>query len=440
LDKFFKISSRNSTVTTEVLGGVATFLTMAYIIFVNPQILEAAGVPTAGAITATCLGAAIMTIAMGIFANRPLALASGMGINAVVAFTLVLTEGVDWRVAMSVIFLEGIIILILVLCGLREAIMNAIPVDLRRAIGIGIGLFIALIGLEGAKIVVADDSTVLTLGDLSDPVAIVGIIAIVLTIALHVLNVKGSLLWSILLATVAGIPLGVTQVPTSLFSLDLDFSTFFAPFQQVDGTMAIIQVLTTPLLLLFVFTILMSDFFDTMGGIVAVGQKADFVDKEGNVKDVKPILLVDSAAAAAGGLIGASSITIYVESAAGASEGARTGFSSIIVGLLFLIFLFFIPIIGMVSSAATCGALVLVGYMMMTDVGQINWKDVGSAIPAFLIIAGIPLTYSITSGIGLGFIAYVIIKVTQRKPKEVAPLMWIAFAAFLISFIMGAVL
>ncbi|MDR2105874.1 MAG: NCS2 family permease [Coriobacteriales bacterium] len=438
MDKFFKVTSRGSTVGKELIGGLATFLTMAYIVFVNPGILEAAGVPFAGAVTATCLGAAVMTIAMGLFANRPLALASGMGINAVVAFTLTLGEGVDWRVAMSIIFLEGIVILILVLCGLREAIMKAIPVDLRRAIGIGIGLFIALIGLKGAGIIVADESTLITIGNLGVPTAILGIISITLAVVLYALKVKGSLLWSILAATIIGIPLGVTPLPSSFFSLDLDFSTFFAPFQTVDGTLAIVHVFTQPLLLLFVFSILMSDFFDTMGTVVAVGQKGNFVDKQGNVEDLKPILIVDSAAAAVGGLVGASSITTYVESTAGASEGARTGLSSILVGLLFIVCIFFMPIIGMVSSAATCGALVLVGYLMMSDIGEISWKDISTAFPAFIIILGMPLTYSITSGIGLGFIAFVIVKLATRKFSDIKPLMWLAAAAFLLSFVLEA--
>jgi AGZA family xanthine/uracil permease-like MFS transporter len=439
MDKFFKITSRGSTVTTEILGGVATFLTMAYIIFVNPGILEAAGVPFAAAVTATCLGAAITTIAMGLFANRPLALASGMGINAVVAFTLVLGEGVDWRIAMSVIFVEGIIILILVLCGLRQAIMDAIPVDLRRAIGIGVGLFIAFIGLQGAGIVVTDPSTLLALGNLSSPTALVGVIAIIFAVTFYALGIKGSLLWSIMLSTILGIPLGATQIPAGLVSLDLDFSSFFAPFQQVDGTIALVHVFTQPMMLLFVFSILMSDFFDTMGTVVAVGQKAEFSDDQGNVEDLKPILLVDSSAAAFGGLIGASSITTFVESISGASEGARTGLSSVIAGLLFLLFLFFMPIIGMVSSAATCGALVLVGFLMMADIGKIDLTNPSTAFPAFFIVIGIPLTYSITSGIGLGFIAYVIVNASIGKVKDIKWLMWVASIAFFASFVLNAV-
>jgi AGZA family xanthine/uracil permease-like MFS transporter len=435
MDKFFKYSQRGSSLSTELLGGLTTFLTMAYIIAVNPNILGAAGVPTSAALTATCFGAAIMTIAMGLIANRPLALASGMGINAVVAFTIVLGSGVDWRVAMSIIFLEGIIILLLVLCGLRQAFMDAIPLALRRAIGIGIGLFIAFIGLQGAQIVGADEATLITLGDLTQPAAIVGILSILLAIILTALKVKGGILISIILATIIGIPLGVTPLPEN-WSFGLDFSTFAAPFQAVEGGgLAVLQVFTQPVLLLFVFAILMSDFFDTMGTVVAVGQKANFVDEKGNVENIREILAVDSAAAAVGGLTGASSITTYVESTAGAAEGARTGLSSILVGLLFVVFAFLAPIVGMVSSSATCGALVVVGYLMMSEIGLIDWKDITQAFPAFFIVAGIPLTYSITSGIGLGFIAYIVVMAATGKIGQIKPLMWVAAAAFLVAFI-----
>ncbi|MDR2671907.1 MAG: NCS2 family permease [Coriobacteriales bacterium] len=435
MDAFFKISRRNSTVGTEVIGGLTTFLTMAYIIAVNPAMLSQAGIPFSAALTATCFGAAAASIAMGLIANRPLALASGMGINAVVAFTLCLGMQLDWRVAMSIIFLEGILILILVLCGLREAVMCAIPVGLRHAIGIGIGLFIALIGLEGAGIVSADPSTLITMGDLAAPGAIVGIIAIVAAVVLTALNVKGGILISIVAATICGIPLGVTVLPTE-FNFGLDFSTLGAPLQNIEGGgMAIIQVFMQPILLLFVFSLLMSDFFDTMGTIVAVGQKGGFVDKDGNVENVREILLVDSGAAALGGLIGASSITTYVESTAGAAEGSKTGLSSVLVGILFILFAFLAPIIGMVSSAATCGALVVVGYLMMSEIGTIDWKDITQAFPAFITILGIPLTYSITNGIGLGFISYVLIMAVTGKAKNVKPLMWVASVAFLAVFI-----
>lgn len=434
MEQFFKIKQRGSTVGTEVLGGLTTFLAMAYIVAVNPSILVAAGIPFDAALTATCLGAAVMTIAMGLIANRPIALASGMGINAIVAFGMCGGLGVDWRVAMAVVFVEGIVILLLVLCGLRKAVMDAIPVGIRQAIGIGIGVFIAFIGLKGAGLIISDDSTLIALGNLSDPSCLIALLSMVVAIVLYVMKIRGALLISIVVATIVGIPVGVTVLPTE-WSFGLNFETFAAPFQQVDGAMAVVQVFLQPALLLFVFSLLMSDFFDTMGTVVAVAQQGEFVDEEGNVEDIQPILAIDSAAAAVGGFFGASSITSFVESTSGAAEGARTGLSSIVAGILFFACAFMAPIVGMVSSAATCGALVVVGYLMMTDVGEIDWKSPEIAFPAFLIIVGIPMTYSITNGIGFGFISHVLLMIGLGKIKEVKPLMWIAAVAFLIMFI-----
>ena len=423
MDTFFKISERNSSIGNEVIGGLTTFLAMSYIIAVNPQMLVAAGMPFEAALTATCIGAAIMTIAMGLIANRPVALASGMGINAIVAYTLCLGGvNVDWRVAMAIVMLEGVVIFILVACGLRKAVMDAIPASLRHAIGIGIGLFIAFIGLKGGGVIVSSESTLL----------------IAIAVILQVLNVKGGLLISIVAATIVGIPLGVTPLPTS-WNFGLDFSAFAAPFQTIPGTdtMAIVQVFLQPALLLFVFSLLMSDFFDTMGTVVAVGQRGEFADKDGNVEDIQPILMVDSAAAAVGGFCGASSITTFVESASGAAAGARTGLSNIVVGLLFVVFAFFAPVIGMVSSSATCGALVVVGYLMLSDVAHIDWENIEHAFPAFACIMGIPMTYSITNGIGFGFISYVVIMLVTGRAKEVKPLMWVASLAFLLMFVLA---
>ncbi|BDE95081.1 NCS2 family permease [Raoultibacter timonensis] len=435
MDKFFKISERGSTVSTEIIGGLTTFLAMSYIIAVNPAMMEAAGIPFNAGLTATCFGAAIMTVAMGLFANRPIALASGMGINAIVAYTLCLGLGVDWRVAMGVIFLEGILILVLVLCGLRQAVMDAIPVSLRRAIGIGIGLFIAFIGLKGGGFIAADESTFIVLGDLTSPAAIVAVVSLIVAVIFTALKFKAGLLISIIVATVVGIPLGVTP-PITDFTFVPDFSAFAAPFQMTpNGVMGIVEVFMQPILLLFVFSLLMSDFFDTMGTVVAVGSRAEFVDEKGDVEDIKPILTVDSAAAAVGGFVGASSITSFVESVSGAAAGARTGLSNIVIGIAFAVCAFLAPVIGMVSGSATCGALVVVGYLMMTEIGEIDWSDIASAFPAFVTIIGIPFTYSIANGIGFGFISYCIIKVVQGKPKDVKPLMWVAALAFLAAFI-----
>ncbi len=419
----------------EVVGGLTTFVAMAYIVAVNPAMLQAAGMPFSAALAATCFGAAIMTIAMGVFVNRPIALASGMGINAFVAYTLCGSLGIDWRVAMAVVFLEGVVIFLLVMFGLREAVMHAIPVALRRAIGIGIGLFIALIGLEGGSLVAVDPATLVKLGDLTSPSGLVAVVSIVVAAVLMTRKVKGALLISVAVAVVVGIPLGVTPLPTS-FSFVPDFSSFAAPFQTTpDGTVALFQVFLQPILLTFVFSLLMSDFFDTMGTVMAVGSQGGFADEEGNVENIKGILTVDSVAAATGGFLGASSITTFVESSAGAATGARTGLSNIVVGLAFVGCAFLAPIIGMVTPAATCGALVMVGYLMLSDIGKIDWSDISAAFPAFVAIAAIPFTYSIANGIGLGFISYCLIKTGQGKMREVKPLMWIVSAAFLLSFL-----
>jgi len=452
MDKFFKFQERGTNLRTEVLAGVVTFMTMAYIIFVNPGLLSAAFGPEAvGAAwipalaTATALGAALMCIAMGLFANRPFALASGMGLNAVVAFSIILGAGVPWQVGMSVIFVEGLVILLLVLTGLREAVMNAIPLNLKRAIGVGIGLFITFIGLVDGKVVVANPATLVALGDFTTPAVWVTLIGVIAIMAFMAFKVKGDILWGILVATVAALLLGVTKLPTGIVA-PLNFDTFWAPFQTVqmaDGTsgMAVMQVFTStlaPTLLLFVFATLLTDFFDTMGTVLSVGEQAGFVEKDGTVPGIRNILLVDSAAAATGGLFGASSITTYIESASGVAEGGRTGLTAIVVGVLFLISAFFSPIIAMVGGALpiTAGALIVVGFLMMGTVREIPWSDFENAFPAFLTIVGIPLTYNISYGIGLGFISYVLIKIFHGKIKEIHWLMWVVSALFVLTFIM----
>ena len=413
MDELFHVSERKSTIGTELRAGLTTFLAMAYIIAVNPAVLSGAGIDAGALACATCLGAGIMTICMGIFANRPLACASGLGINAMIAGITTTMCGGDWHVAMSVIFLEGVVILLLVLCGLREAIMDAIPVVLRHAISVGLGLFIAMIGLCDAGIITAGAGTLVGLGDITSPTFIVGIISIVVTVALASRNVPGSLLIGIIVAVIAGIPLGVTHAPEGLIA-PLDFSTFGAPFASTaDGNMAIVKVLTDPMLLVVAFSLLMSDFFDTMGTAMAVAKQGEFLTEDGNVEDIRPILVVDSVAAAAGG---------------------RTGLTSVTTGVLFILAAFFSPIVTIVSSAATCGALVYVGYLMMSEASEIDWSDVSQGFPAFMIVAGVPFTYSISAGIGLGFIAYVIVALFKGEASKIKPLMWIAAFAFLVYF------
>ncbi len=469
VESFFKFSERGTDLRTEVIAGLTTFLTMAYIVFVNPGILSAAGVPFEGAATATALGAAIMCLAMGFITNRPLALASGMGLNAVVTFSIIGFQqaNVPWQVGMAVIFVEGVIIFALVLSGLREAVMRAIPHDLKRAIGVGIGLFITLLGLIEGGIITPNAATVVSLGDFTNKYVWVTLIGLFAILAFMALKIKGDILWGILVATIAALLLGVTTLPDAVVG-PLDFSTFMAPFQQVEGGIAIAQIFT-PALLFAVFAVMLSDFFDTMGTVISVGEQAGFTDENGDVPGVRNILLVDSAAAATGGLFGASSITTYIESAAGVAEGGRTGLTAIVTGVLFAVAAFFSPIVRMVgggfsvpnaerfgsfagsgftvpegtsftSFPITAGALIIVGFLMMQTVREIPWTDLEEAFPAFLTIVGIPLTYNISWGIGLGFISYVVIKLFHGKAGQVHPLMWVASFAFLLAFLQGPIL
>jgi AGZA family xanthine/uracil permease-like MFS transporter len=382
-----------------------------------------------------------MCIAMGLISNRPLALASGMGLNAVVAFSIVLGAGVPWQVGMAVVFVEGLIILLLVMTGLREAIMDAIPLNLKRAIGVGIGLFITFIGLKSGGLVVASEATLLTLGDFSQPAVWVTLIGLVAIFAFMALQVKGSILWGIVVATVAALLFKVTALPSGVVA-PLDFRTFFAPFQTPEGTssMALLQVFT-PTMLLFVFALMLTDFFDTMGTVISVGEQAGFVGDDGKVPGVRNILAVDSIAAAVGGLFGASSITTYVESAAGVAEGGRTGLTPVVTGILFALTAFLSPLIGMVANAPaiTAGALIVVGFFMMAAIKDIDWTDFENAFPAFLTIVAVPLTYSISYGIGLGFISFVIIKLLHGKAKEVHWLMYVTAGLFVLDFIMPVI-
>lgn len=473
MENYFKFTERNTDLKTELLSGAATFLTMAYIIFVNPGILASAGVPFAGAVTATALGAALMSVIMGMVANRPLALASGMGINAVLTFSVIGFQQakVPWQVGMAVIFIEGLIIFMLVLTGLREAVMNSIPLNLKRAIGVGIGLFITVIGLNEGGLIRPAPITLVSLGDFSREYVWVAFIGFFSTAFFMAAKVKGGILWGIVTAAAAALPLGVTSIPRSVFAPP-HFGAFLAPFHTVNGQLALAQALA-PGLLCAIFAIMLTDFFDTMGTVVAVGEQAGFVNRDGTVRDIKKILLVDSAAAAAGGLFGASSITTYIESAAGVAEGGRTGLSAVVTGLLFGLCAFFTPLIQMIGGGyrlpnsehyrlfvnsgfttppdvippgigdhfvypITAGALIIVGSLMMRTAREIDWDEFEEALPAFLTMVGIPLTYNISYGIGFGFISYVAMKLARRKYRQVHPLMYFVSLAFLVSFILAS--
>ncbi|HYO11204.1 MAG TPA: NCS2 family permease [Tepidisphaeraceae bacterium] len=430
IDRFFHLSARRTTVGRELRGAVATFLTMAYILFVNPDILTQAKGATPemfGAfLVSTALAAGVCCILMGAVANFPIALASGMGLNAIVAYQVSTAAG-SWQAAMGLIVLDGLLTTLLVLTGLREAVMHAIPRDLRLAIGAGIGLFIAFIGLVNAKLVIAGAAGAppVAAGHLADPATRTALIGLLATAFLVARRVNGALILGILLTTGVAFLFGATRWPATF-----PLPSFTGVAFQADVRAALRWDLM-PLL----FAVVMVDFFDTIGTASAVAESAGLVDERGRVPGVRRILAVDSLSAAIGGALGASSVTSYIESAAGVAEGARTGLHTVFVGLLFLLAIFLAPVAGVVPAAATAPALILVGFLMIAQIVKVNFDDYETAIPAFLTLLTIPLTYSIAHGIGYGFIAYVVIKLLARKPREPHPLMYLASAAFLAYFI-----
>jgi AGZA family xanthine/uracil permease-like MFS transporter len=450
VSSYFRLEERSTSVGTEVRAGVTTFMVMAYIIFVNPSILstgplDGLGPPFLPTVVATALAAGVLTIAMGLVSNYPFALAAGLGLNAVVAFQLILGRGFRWEEAMAVIVWEGIIITILVLTGLREAIMHAIPLSLKRAIAVGIGLFILFIGLVNGGFVQAGEGTPVTLGSLTTPAFLTFVIGLAIALALLALRVKAALLISIVVATIVAVVLrsvfgeaagfgpGQAVLPEQYFfdfSAD-NFSTLFAPlgFMLSIWTNPEIGVITVALV---IFTLMLSDFFDTMGTVVGISEEAGFVDENGRLPGIRNVLLVDSIAAAVGGLFSTSSNTTYIESAAGVSEGGRTGLTSVVVGLLFLAAILIAPIAGIVPAQATAAALVVVGYLMFRNIKDIEWGEIDDVFPALATMIVMPLTYSITDGIAAGFITFTFLKVVRGRASEIHPLMWLTSLAFVL--------
>jgi AGZA family xanthine/uracil permease-like MFS transporter len=431
LNRTFELDARGSSVARELRGAVATFLTMAYILFVNPSILKNAGIPFDAAITSTALAAGICSILMGIFANFPIALASGMGLNAIVAFIIAAKAG-SWQAAMGLVVLDGIVTLLLVLMGLREAVMRAIPQSLREATGAGIGLFIAFIGLVNARIVIPgiEGGPPVQPGTWHDPSTRLAVIGLLLTAVLLAKRVTGSLIIGIIVTTTLALVTHVTVLPK-----EVHWPTFTGTMFQADIRGAMKWNLM-PLL----FALIMVDFFDTLGTATAVAEEAGLIDdKTGRIPRVRALLVIDSISASIGGLLGASSVTSYIESAAGVAEGARTGLHSVFVGILFLLSMFLAPIVGIVPAAATAPALILVGFLMMGQISKIDFADLENSIPAFITLLVIPLTYSIAHGIGYGFIAYVVIKLISLKWREVHPVMYGVTLAFAVYFIYGRV-
>lgn len=460
IDEYFGISKYNSTVKTEILAGFTTFMTMAYIIIVNPLILSSAGMDYKAVFVATCLAAAAATLFMGVIAKKPFGMATGLGLNSVVAFGLILTLHLSWEIAMGLIFLEGLLVFILVLTNLREMVMHAIPHSLKMSIGVGIGMFISFIGFKLANIVIGSPENLLKFGDVTNPVFIISVIGIIIITVLMSLKIKGGILYGIILTTIIAIaaciiadmshitfnifqnpnlsnsisPLaaGMSNLPQSFGNGILEVPN--AQSLSTIGHLDILGALSLSFIPI-IFALMMVDFFDSLGTVLAVGTQAGLVDKAGKLLDLKKVLAVDALGAMIGGFMGSSSNTAYVESSAGVSEGGRTGLTSVVVASLFLVGMFFVPLAFYIPAAATAPALIIVGFFMITMIQRIEWDNFEEALPAFLTITSMTFTFSISKGIGFGFISYCIIKLAMGKWREVHPLMWIVSVIFLIYFI-----
>jgi AGZA family xanthine/uracil permease-like MFS transporter len=425
----FKLNENNTTVQRELFAGLTTFLTMAYILVVNPDMLGQIGNGmTPGAVfTATAIASAIATLVMAFMANLPVALAPGMGLNAFFTYTVVFGMGYSWQLALAAVFLEGILFIILSFFNVREAIISAIPANLKKAVSVGIGLFIALIGLANAGLVVNDAGTVIGLGDISAPAPLLAIIGFIIIIVLYTLRIPGAILIGILAATVIGIPMGVTMVPQG-----------WSPIGRPDAPLLFqfdfSSVLNFQFFTVF-FTFLFVDIFDTVGTLVGVTSQAGLIDKYGNIPRVKQALIADAVGTVAGAALGTSTVTSFVESTAGVAAGGRTGLTALSTGVLFLAALFLSPLFLLIPSAATAPALILVGFLMMKPVTSINFIEPTEGIPAFLTIVMMPFAYSIAEGIVYGVLSFVILKLVTLKFHSITLVTWILFVIFMLRFL-----
>ena len=470
LDRRFRFAAHGTTLGRDTMAGVTTFIVMSYIIFVNPQILgfvgieglEEIGLPFDQVLAATCLVAGVMTMIMGLYTNMAYAIAPGLGLNAVVAFSLVAGEGLSFPAAMGLVVVEGLAVLLLVITGVRERIMDAIPLDLKKAIAIGIGFFIAFIGLRSAGVIVQGEGTPVELARLTTWPIAVTFFGIVLTVILRARRVRGDLLIGIIATTIlativneaadgAGFPQGTASWPNDVYQtpdLSLLGNFNFDAFTELAFISAIV----------WAFSLFLADFFDTMGTLVGVGKPAGYIDADGRMRDIRKPLLVDSLAAVAGGASSTSSATTYIESASGVAVGGRTGWVAVVAGALFFPFMFFAPIIGMVPPQATAPALIIVGFLMMSALTEaeeeaederdgdarprtrrklagVDFGDLGIGLAAALTIMIMPFTFSITDGIGMGFLAYTVVRAAQGRFRDIHPFMWVASAAFLLYFL-----
>lgn len=427
MEKFFKLKERKTDVKTEVLAGITTFLTMAYILAVNPGILSDAGMDFSKVFAATAIASAIATLVMALLANLPFALAPGMGLNAFLAYTVVLGMGYSWQFALTAVFVEGIIFLILTAVNIREAIVNSIPANLKRAIGVGIGLFIAFIGMQNAGIIV-DGATLVSLNaDWFKGAPGLAMIGLVITGILLAYKVNGALLIGIVVTTIIGIPFGITKYAGGSF---VPPTPYFFPFEFTN-------ILSIDFIVIM-FTFLFVDMFDTVGTLIGCATKADMIQSDGSIPNCKEALFADAIGTTAGAILGTSTVTTFVESSSGVVEGGRTGLTALVVAILFALSLFLEPLFGSIPSAATAPALIIVGVMMMSPVKDIEWNEMTEAIPAFLTIIFMIVAYSIADGIMFGILSFVLLKLFTKKSKEVSPMTWVVFGLFVLKIFFGA--
>ncbi len=425
LDNYFGLTANRTNVRTELIAGVTTFLTMAYIIFVNPAILSKAGMDQGAVFVATCLAAAVSTAIMGLYANYPFALAPGMGLNAFFAFTLVLTWHYTWQQALAAVFCSGVLFLLISIFKVREYVINAIPHNMKMAVAAGIGLFLAIIGLQSAGIVADHPATLIALGNLTQPAAILALFGFVLIAALNYRNVLGGTLIGIIILAVVGIPFGLAQF-NGIVSLppSLEPTMFQLDFSRIAELTFLIAV----------FSLLFVDLFDTAGTLIGVSHRAGFLDKEGKLPRMPRALISDSTATVVGSVLGTSNTTSYIESAAGVDAGGRTGLTAVVVAILFLLALFFSPLAGMIPAYATAAALLYVAIVMAKGLADVDWKDMTEYAPAVVTAIAMPFTYSIATGIGLGFLTYAVLKVLSGKAQDVSPAVWVLALLFAVYF------
>ncbi|MCM3761203.1 NCS2 family permease [Alkalihalobacillus oceani] len=428
MDRYFGFKENGTSYRKEIIAGLTTFLSMAYILFVNPSILGDAGMDLGAVFTATALAAALGTLIMGLLANYPIALAPGMGLNAFFAYSVVLGMGIDWQVALFGVFMSGIIFILITLVGVRELIINAIPAELKYAAAAGIGLFIAFIGLKNAGIVVPSEATAVELGIIHAPTTLLAIFGLVITVILMVRGVKGGIFYGMILTSLAGVITGVIDMPDGIIGAVPSLAPTFGQAFAIDWS----SVFTVQLLIV-ILTFLFVDFFDTAGTLYGVANQAGFV-KDNKLPRANKALLADSSATSIGAILGTSTTTAYIESSSGVAAGGRTGFASVVTALLFIVALFFSPLLAVVTDQVTAPALIIVGILMASSLGQIDWKKLEIAIPAFLTVVTMPLTYSIATGIAIGFILYPVTMICRGKGKDVHPIMYVLFFVFLAYF------